>query len=108
MLVFVFLIILAGGIVRTTQSGMGCPDWPHCFGSMIPPLSVNDLPADYKTYLAQQDIDATYNPLHAWIEYINRLLTGVLGILMLVHVGWSYKNFLKRIEKFSGCHLDSW
>ncbi len=94
-LLFVFLVILAGGIVRTTQSGMGCPDWPHCFGMNIPPLSAKDLPPDYRKYLDKQDIDATYNPAHAWTEYVNRLITAALGILILIHLGWSFKKFFR-------------
>lgn len=94
-LIFVFLVILAGGIVRTTQSGMGCPDWPHCFGMYIPPLSAKGLPPDYKKYLDKQDIDAVYSPAHAWTEYINRLITGALGILIVIHVVWSFKKFFR-------------
>jgi heme a synthase len=94
-LLFVFLVILAGGVVRTTQSGMGCPDWPHCFGMWVPPLSAKGLPPDYKKYLDKQDIDATYNPAHAWTEYINRLITGALGILIVIHVVWSFKKFFR-------------
>ncbi len=94
-LIFVFLVILAGGIVRTTQSGMGCPDWPHCFGMYVPPLSAQGLPPDYKKYLEKQDIDAVYSPAHAWTEYINRLITGALGILIVIHVGWSFKKFFR-------------
>lgn len=92
-LVFVFLVILAGGIVRTTQSGMGCPDWPHCYGLWMPPFNEKGLPADYKKYLDKQDIDKEYNAVHAWVEYVNRLVTGVLGILILIHVVWSFKLF---------------
>ena len=94
-LCWVFLVILAGGVVRTTQSGMGCPDWPHCFGMWAPPLSAKGLPPDYKKYLDKQNIDAVYNPAHAWTEYINRLITGALGILIVIHVVWSFKKFFR-------------
>jgi len=94
-LYWVFLVILAGGVVRTTQSGMGCPDWPHCFGMWAPPFSASGLPPDYKKYLSKQDIDAVYNPAHAWTEYVNRLITGALGILIVIHVVWSFKKFFR-------------
>ncbi|MEJ7610486.1 MAG: COX15/CtaA family protein [Ferruginibacter sp.] len=79
-----FLVILAGGVVRTTQSGMGCPDWPRCFGRWIPPINASQLPPDFEKYLKVQDIDHSFNVYHTWIEYFNRLLGVLLGIFAVI------------------------
>jgi cytochrome c oxidase assembly protein subunit 15 len=54
------LIVLTGAGVRLTGSGLGCPDWPRCYGGTVPPLES-----------------------HAVIEYGNRLLTGFVGIAVI-------------------------
>lgn len=89
--VTVFLVILAGGVVRMTQSGMGCPDWPKCFGRWIPPTNEAQLPSNYKELYAFKYVDLSFNAYHTWIEYINRLLGAILGVLLFIQLLWSLR-----------------
>ncbi len=110
----VYLLILAGGIVRSTGSGMGCPDWPKCFGKIVPPTDISELPENYKEIYAQKRkeknlrlvgflksigmknaaqrvqndetiyIEEDFNVQKTWIEYLNRLLGVLIGLLIFV------------------------
>lgn len=84
--ILTFLVIIAGSVVRTTHSGMGCPDWPRCFGKWIPPTTASELPPDFEKYLSKQDIDHSFNAFHTWIEYFNRLLGVLLGIFAIIQL----------------------
>ena len=115
-IIVVYLVILAGSVVRMTGSGMGCPDWPKCFGFLIPPTERSQLdwrpnfqfnknqiiiideelfyapesfesknifePKNWKKY-TKHDY-AKFNPVHTWIEYINRLIGALAGIIVLI------------------------
>lgn len=82
--VVVYLLILIGGIVRSTGSGMGCPDWPKCFGRWVPPTEVSQLPPNYQEiYGAKLKGEIEFNATKTWIEYLNRLFGAFTGILIL-------------------------
>lgn len=71
-----YLLIFVGGLVRVSGSGMGCPDWPKCFGRWIPPTNIDQIPSY---------IDATsFNIVLAWIEYGNRSLGVLVGFSIII------------------------
>ncbi|MEM7259743.1 MAG: COX15/CtaA family protein, partial [Pseudomonadota bacterium] len=81
----VYVLILVGGAVRASGAGMGCPDWPTCFGQWIPPTSEQQLPADYQQIYADRGYAETrFNVRKTWIEYLNRLLGVTIGILIFL------------------------
>jgi heme a synthase len=79
----VFFLIAVGGIVRATGSGMGCPDWPKCFGMWIPPTCVCELPDNYQEiYKNHGYANMEFNVVKTWTEYINRLIGVAIGLLV--------------------------
>lgn len=78
----IFLIFI-GGLVRASGAGLGCPDWPKCFGLWIPPTSAAELPAGF-------DADQ-FNVIKTWTEYVNRLIGVVIGLLILSTFVLSFK-----------------
>ena len=112
-LIMIYLVIIAGSIVRITDSGMGCPDWPKCFNQYIPPTSISGLPENYQQYysavrekkikkftsfltkvglqekakLINADKSLLYeqpfNVWNTWLEYINRLIGALAGLFIL-------------------------
>jgi cytochrome c oxidase assembly protein subunit 15 len=91
----VYLVILVGGSVRASGAGMGCPDWPTCFGQWIPPTDVAELPSNYHEIYAQRGYQNTdFNPVKTWTEYTNRLVGVTIGFLIFLTF-WSSRIYLK-------------
>lgn len=112
-IIALFAVILAGGIVRSSGSGMGCPDWPKCFDRYVPPTNVSQLPAGYELkyvakrvaknrrlaktldFLGYKDLadqvrhdpsiaqPEEFNAFKTWTEYANRLVGAICGFFML-------------------------
>jgi cytochrome c oxidase assembly protein subunit 15 len=125
-IVLLFVLILAGGVVRSSGSGMGCPDWPKCFGQYIPPTNASELPADYKqTYVAKRSaknqkfaktldlfgysdlanrirqdrsilVPEEFNVARTWTEYINRLVGAISGLGLLLAAWFSFSYWAER------------
>ncbi|MDQ3289753.1 MAG: COX15/CtaA family protein [Bacteroidota bacterium] len=124
-IVAVYFLILVGGIVRSTGSGMGCPDWPKCFGTWVPPTNINQLPDNYLSVYKNQRIEKNkklavllnklgftqlstdifshpsqyieteFNATKTWIEYLNRLVGVLIGIFVFLTLVFSFPFFNK-------------
>ena len=127
-ILIVYLVIATGGIVRMTGSGMGCPDWPKCFGYYIPPTNIaeltwvsekifekgqmiiynDELKMSKKDFISGSDFNpknwqdytkhdySVFNPLHTWVEFINRLIGVVCGISVLILGFYSIQFYKKK------------
>ena len=98
-LVSVLVLMFAGAIVRVTGAGMGCPDWPTCWGCLIPPTQVEQvdfskLPIERFQKKAErmgrdpasisvESLRKEFNPRHVWTEFLNRLTSLPVGFFAL-------------------------
>lgn len=98
-LVSVLVLIFVGAIVRVTGAGMGCPDWPTCWGLLIPPTHVEQvdfekLPVEKfqekaermgrdPSTITRETLREEFNPRHVWTEFINRLFSLPVGFFTL-------------------------
>ena len=87
----VYFLILVGASVRASGAGMGCPDWPTCFGQWIPPTSEAQLPDNYQEIYAELGYaDTRFNVVKTWTEYSNRLTGVTIGFLILLTAIYSW------------------
>ena len=100
----VYFLILVGASVRASGAGMGCPDWPTCFGRWIPPTSEAQLPADYQQVYADLGYaDTRFNVVKTWTEYMNRLTGVTIGLLIFITawLAWPLRRFDSTIFRAS-------
>ncbi|GIC76585.1 heme A synthase [Moritella sp. F3] len=74
-----FIVIILGAYTRLTDAGLGCPDWPGCYGFNVVPANAQDIASAQQAYPDK--------PLHAgkaWNEMIHRYIAGLLGIFILI------------------------
>ena len=93
-IIFIYLVIIAGSVVRSTGSGMGCPDWPTCFGRLIPPTSLHELPINYvDLYSKGGTLTVEFNVYKTWTEYINRLIGVLVGFFIFFTFIFSFSYY---------------
>ncbi len=78
------LIVVTGGVVRLTGSGLGCPTWPQC------------VPGSYTPVVVQEE------GYHKWIEFGNRTLTGLVGLLALACLVVVWRNRRRDLLPYVG------
>ena len=84
--VFTFILIILGGVVRVTGSGLGCPDWPLCYGGVIPPMEFASLiEYSHRTLAVFTGIVIVAIGSIAVIKYRNRSDILTLSILLALY-----------------------
>ena len=73
------IVVSFGAYTRLTDSGLGCPDWPGCYGTLSVPESIDQIEMAQAVYP-----DSPVEPEKAWIEMIHRYIAGILGVMILV------------------------
>ena len=86
-------LIMFGAFVRLTDSGLGCPDWPGCYGSVTPIGAAHDINT---ATTAMPDGPVTVSK--AWIEMVHRYAGAALGLLIIaiVFMAWRYRKPIGR------------
>lgn len=80
-----YVLIMVGALVRAVGAGLGCPDWPKCFGSWVPPTSADQLPPGFDA--------SQFVPLLTWVEYLNRLVGVFTGFLILGTLWLAWRHY---------------
>ena len=78
-LVFTLCVIMMGAYTRLSDAGLGCPDWPGCYGMLKVPTETHEL-----NQVQQAFPDHTVETEKAWLEMIHRYIAGALGLLVLL------------------------
>ena len=89
-----FDLIVFGAFTRLTDSGLGCPDWPGCYGASNPFHALGEI-QQAETAMPSGPVTV----IKAWIEMIHRYLAMTVGALILVQVGVAFSK-LKSLGKF--------
>lgn len=84
------IVVVVGAYTRLTDSGLGCPDWPGCFGQLIAP----DSPAEIAR-AGERFPGVEVDPFKGWVEMIHRYLAGSLGLLILGIAAIAWRNRLR-------------